>query len=49
MKVTDNEKENLLETITNKYGNLIVKPGEAVEIVTAHSLGGPGTQLTLRT
>ncbi|MCH7902710.1 hypothetical protein IIC68_03070, partial [archaeon] len=49
MKLTDKEKEKLLETITNNYGNLKVEPGEAVGIVTAQSLGEPGTQLTLRT
>lgn len=49
MKLSDKEKEKLLETITEKYDSLKVEPGEAVGIITAQSLGEPGTQLTLRT
>lgn len=49
MKLKDKEKKELLDQITEHYEGLMVEPGEAVGIITAQSLGEPGTQLTLRT
>ncbi|HLC79661.1 MAG TPA: DNA-directed RNA polymerase subunit A'' [archaeon] len=43
------DKEKLFQRITDYFETLKVEPGEAVGIVTAQSLGEPGTQLTLRT
>lgn len=47
--VKGKEREKLLERVVHHFNSLIVEPGEAVGIVTAQSLGEPGTQLTLRT
>ena len=49
LKIKDKEKSKLLKIITEHYETLKVEPGEAVGIITAQSLGEPGTQLTLRT
>ncbi|PIN85209.1 MAG: DNA-directed RNA polymerase subunit A'' [Candidatus Diapherotrites archaeon CG11_big_fil_rev_8_21_14_0_20_37_9] len=49
IKVTGKEKEKLLERVYKHYEDTLVEPGEAVGIITAQSLGEPGTQLTLRT
>ncbi|AJF60328.1 MAG: DNA-directed RNA polymerase subunit A'' [Candidatus Diapherotrites archaeon] len=43
------EEEELLKKLRSTYALLKVESGEAVGIVTAQSLGEPGTQLTLRT
>ncbi|MEK6958388.1 MAG: DNA-directed RNA polymerase subunit A'' [archaeon] len=49
LKVKDKEKKELFERIVKHFEDSIVEPGEAVGIITAQSLGEPGTQLTLRT
>lgn len=49
LKLTDKKKEKLDEIIRKKFKERQVEPGEAVGIITAQSLGEPGTQLTLRT
>ncbi|MCX6798885.1 MAG: DNA-directed RNA polymerase subunit A'' [Candidatus Diapherotrites archaeon] len=41
--------EAFFNAVKEKFGGLLVEPGEAVGIVAAQSLGEPGTQLTLRT
>ena len=38
-----------MKRIKEQFETLLVEPGEAVGIITAQSLGEPGTQLTLRT
>ncbi len=49
LNVKAKEKEKLLESVIRHFESLKVEPGEAVGIITAQSLGEPGTQLTLRT
>jgi DNA-directed RNA polymerase subunit A" len=49
LKLKEKEKKELIEQIIKNYENILVEPGEAVGIITAQSLGEPGTQLTLRT
>ncbi|MCR4335617.1 MAG: DNA-directed RNA polymerase subunit A'' [archaeon] len=49
LNVKDKEKEKLLALVKARYEKSMVEPGEAVGIITAQSLGEPGTQLTLRT
>lgn len=49
LSIKGKEKDKLLERITKHFEALQVEPGEAVGIITAQSLGEPGTQLTLRT
>jgi len=49
LKLKAKEREQLLERIKVQFETLRVEPGEAVGIITAQSLGEPGTQLTLRT
>ncbi len=41
--------DKLADIIKAKYDSVLVEPGEAVGIISAQSLGEPGTQLTLRT
>lgn len=43
------QTEKLRKVAERQYAISLVEPGEAVGIVTAQSLGEPGTQLTLRT
>ncbi len=49
MKMKTKDRDQLLEIIKEHFETLKVEPGEAVGIITAQSLGEPGTQLTLRT
>tara|TARA_Y100000310_G_scaffold52441_1_gene48198 strand:- start:5531 stop:6847 length:1317 start_codon:yes stop_codon:yes gene_type:complete len=49
LKLNDKDKGKLLDIVTASYEKSQVEPGEAVGIITAQSLGEPGTQLTLRT
>lgn len=49
LKLKGKDKEKLFARITEHFENIKVESGEAVGIVTAQSLGEPGTQLTLRT
>ncbi len=44
-KLTPKEKANVLR----RYENMQVDPGEAVGVITAQSIGEPGTQMTMRT
>ncbi len=47
--LTVNEKINAIEEVVRKYIAAKIQPGEAVGVVTAQSIGEPGTQMTLRT
>ena len=48
-KLSEKEKQKLYQTTTKHYLESQVDPGEAVGIVSAQSLGEPGTQMTMRT
>ncbi len=49
LKLTKKQLKKILDRTAEKYLNAMVEPGEAVGVVSAQSLGEPGTQLTLRT
>ncbi|MBU4256387.1 MAG: DNA-directed RNA polymerase subunit A'' [Thermoplasmatales archaeon] len=48
-KVSLKDLRTILKQVTERYAQHMVEPGEAVGIVTAQSLGEPGTQMTMRT
>lgn len=48
-KLSEKEKQKLYQNATKNYLKSQVDPGEAVGIVSAQSLGEPGTQMTMRT
>lgn len=41
--------DKIVEEVVSKYNASLAEPGDAVGVVTAQSIGEPGTQLTLRT
>ncbi len=43
------QKKKFLRLVEESYEKMKVEPGEAIGIVTAQSIGEPGTQLTMRT
>ena len=43
------QKKKFMELVERTYEKMKVNPGEAIGLVTAQSIGEPGTQLTLRT
>lgn len=49
LKLTKAQTDTLRKVAERQYAKSLVEPGEAVGVVTAQSLGEPGTQLTLRT
>ena len=48
-KLSEKEKQKLFQNAMNNYIESQVDPGEAVGIISAQSLGEPGTQMTMRT
>ncbi len=42
-------KKKFLKALEERYERMRIEPGEAIGIVTAQSIGEPGTQLTMRT
>ena len=48
-KISKSELKNLLEEAVKEYARIKVEPGEAVGLVSAESIGEPGTQMTLNT
>ncbi|MBR9679513.1 MAG: DNA-directed RNA polymerase subunit A'' [Candidatus Altiarchaeota archaeon] len=46
---TGKKKTKFMNEVKKKYKQMKVQPGEAIGLVTAQSIGEPGTQLTLRT
>jgi len=48
-KFKGKEQTKMLEKAKQAYMNMQITPGEAVGIVSAQSLGEPGTQMTMRT
>ncbi len=47
--LSSSEKKTLISAIKSRVAQMAVEPGEAIGIVTAQSIGEPGTQLTMRT
>ncbi|MBU0758583.1 MAG: DNA-directed RNA polymerase subunit A'' [Nanoarchaeota archaeon] len=48
-KVTTAKLKKILELIYEEYMNSRVEPGESIGIISAESIGEPGTQMTLNT
>lgn len=49
LKITESMIKNFLELCCSKYRKARVEPGTAVGAIGAHSIGEPGTQMTLKT
>ncbi|MEA2037139.1 MAG: DNA-directed RNA polymerase subunit A'' [Nanoarchaeota archaeon] len=45
----DNKVKKILEGTLKEYGDTCIEPGECVGIISAESIGEPGTQMTLNT
>jgi DNA-directed RNA polymerase subunit A" len=48
-KIEGADKGRLTREVKRRYERMQVEPGEAIGILTAQSIGEPGTQLTMRT
>jgi len=48
-KVSESKLKKILDTAVEEYNNARVHAGEAVGIISAESIGEPGTQMTLNT
>lgn len=48
-KITQAQLKEILETVEKEYVNSLVEAGESVGLVSAESIGEPGTQMTLNT
>ena len=47
--ISDTKLKKIMETAHEEYKNAKVQPGEAVGLISAESIGEPGTQMTLNT
>lgn len=47
--VSDTKLKKIMEALQEEYRNAKVSPGEAVGLISAESIGEPGTQMTLNT
>jgi DNA-directed RNA polymerase subunit A" len=48
-KLSAAKRDEFIQKVKQKYHNMQVDPGEAIGIVSAQSIGEPGTQMTMRT
>lgn len=48
-KVSTKDLREILKQIVDRYEQHLIEPGEAAGILTAQSIGEPGTQMTMRT
>ncbi|MBN2142248.1 DNA-directed RNA polymerase subunit A'' [Candidatus Woesearchaeota archaeon] len=48
-KVSDSKFKKIMSTVVEEYRTSLAEPGECVGLVTAESIGEPGTQMTLNT
>ncbi|MBN1503255.1 DNA-directed RNA polymerase subunit A'' [Candidatus Woesearchaeota archaeon] len=48
-KVTAKQLKEIMEEVAEEYSTSLIEPGESVGIVSAESIGEPGTQMTLNT
>src|SRR3989344_3253577 len=46
-KLTSVQIKKVLEKVKNSYEDAIINPGEAIGIITAESIGEPGTQMSI--
>jgi DNA-directed RNA polymerase III subunit RPC1 len=49
MTITERQLRLFIDICIGKYDRAIVQPGHAVGTIAAHSIGEPGTQMTLKT
>lgn len=47
--ISDSRLKKILDTVLEEYEKSRVEPGESIGLVTAESIGEPGTQMTLNT
>ncbi len=47
--VSDTKLKRIMEAVYEEYKNARVQPGESVGVISAESIGEPGTQMTLNT
>ncbi len=47
--MTQKKKKEILDRVYQEYENMKIEPGESVGLVSAESVGEPGTQMTLNT
>ena len=47
--VSDSKLRKIMEAVYGEYKNALVSPGESVGLISAESIGEPGTQMTLNT
>jgi DNA-directed RNA polymerase subunit A" len=48
-KLSNTQKEKLIDTVRKEYTNSSFEPGEAIGIISAQSISEPATQMTMRT
>ena len=48
-KVTKKQMEEIVKRLNSGYENAKIEAGEAAGVVSAQSIGEPGTQMTMRT
>ena len=48
-KVTKKQMEEIIKRLKSGYENARIEAGEAAGVVSAQSIGEPGTQMTMRT
>ncbi len=48
-KISEAKLKKILEEVVMEYNKMLVQPGESVGLVSAESIGEPGTQMTLNT
>ncbi|MDP2766424.1 MAG: DNA-directed RNA polymerase subunit A'' [Candidatus Methanoperedens sp.] len=48
-KVTNKQMDEIIERVLSGYDNAKIEAGEAAGVVSAQSIGEPGTQMTMRT
>ncbi len=47
--IQSKQKPKFEKAVAKRYEKMLIDPGEAIGVVTAQSMGEPGTQLTMRT
>ncbi|MFH0875181.1 MAG: DNA-directed RNA polymerase subunit A'' [archaeon] len=48
-KVTKSQLKEIMQKVYEEYLNSMVEPGESIGVISAESIGEPGTQMTLNT
>ena len=48
-KMSKQKVEKIMEAAYNEYKNTLIEPGECIGLISAESIGEPGTQMTLNT